>query len=124
MLNFNQLKRNRNLVNDIDWSMTPDKAVDMYLEWGSGWTRGHEFVSYQNQESVYFVVYDWETPPQVTLVKRTHEGAEDIAKMTVPKDLFDHAVKEDGYRPGIGVHPLSKPLKDWVCKAIDSTYFS
>ncbi|MBU0480029.1 MAG: hypothetical protein KKG47_02890 [Proteobacteria bacterium] len=121
MLSAEELKANRSLVNEIDWSMTPEKAIEMYLEWGTGWIRGHDFVSSQDQESIYFVLYDWEeNPTVVTLVRRTVEGAEDIAKVEVPADLFHEASREDGYRPGVGVHALNQPLKEWVCESLGS----
>ena len=45
MLSLAELRKNRTLVNSIDWAMTPEKAVEMYLEWGTGWIRGNDFVS-------------------------------------------------------------------------------
>jgi hypothetical protein len=121
MLSEKELKANRRLVNEIDWDMTPEKAIEMYLEWGTGWIRGNDFVSSQDQESIYFVLYDWEeNPTVVTLVKRTVEGAEDIAKLEVPADLFHQASDEDGYKPGVGVHPLNQPLKEWLCNSLDN----
>ena len=121
MLSEQELKANRRLVNEIDWSMTPEKAIEMYLEWGTGWIRGNDFVSSQDQESIYFVLYDWEEDPtQVTLVRRTVEGAEDIAKVEVPPELFIQAAKDDGYKPGVGVHPLNRQLKEWVCNSLGS----
>jgi len=105
MLNISELKENRKLVNEINWEMTPDKAIEMYLEWGTGWIRGHDFVSSSDQESVYFVLYDWEEdPPVVTLLRRSVEEVVEIAKIEVPANLFHQAAKEDGYRPGVGVH--------------------
>jgi len=118
MLNTEQLKADRHLVNRIDWTMTPEKAIEMYLEWGTGWIRGHDFVSYHGQESVYFVIYDWESP-QATLIRRTMKEAVEIAKVPVPLDLFRQASHEDGYRPGVGVHPINRPLREWLCKAVD-----
>jgi len=118
MLNQEQLHADRELVNKIDWSMTPEKAVDMYLEWGAGWTRGHDFVSSPNQESVYFVLFDWEQPPQATLLCRNMRGALEVAKVTVPESLFRQAVHEDGYRPGVGVHALNRELKEWLRQTI------
>jgi hypothetical protein len=115
MLNLTELRKNRTLVNNIDWAMTPEKAVEMYLEWGTGWVRGNDFVSSSDDESYYFVIYDWETePPLVTLVHRTLEGAEELAKIEVPKELFDAACKEDGKRPGGTVHRLNRGLQDWL----------
>lgn len=99
--------------------MTPEKAVEMYLEWGSGWTRGNDFVASADDESYYFVLFDWETdPPVVTLLHRTLEGAEELAKVEVPKELFDAACLEDGMRPGGTVHRLNRKLKEWVNELI------
>ena len=119
MLTFEELKADRILVNKIDWDMTPEKAIEMYLEWGTGWVRGNDFVSTMGQASIYFVLYDWLTPPRVTLIRRTTAGAEEIAEVEVPEDLFMKAWKEDGDRPGVGVHSLNHALKEWVCGAID-----
>lgn len=120
MLNLSELKQNRELVNKIDWRMTPEKAVEMYLEWGTGWIRGNDFVSSQDDESVYFVLFDWEDDPaMVTLIRRTVEGAEELAKLEVPRDLFEASWLEDGKRPGGTVHPLNQSLKEWVNDAIN-----
>ena len=119
MLNMHELQKDRNLVNSIDWAMTPEKAVEMYLEWGSGWTRGNDFVSSAHDESFYFVIFDWEIePPVVTLVHRTLAGADELAKIEVPRELFDASCAEDGIRPGGTVHPLNRKLKEWVNEII------
>ncbi len=120
MLSVTELQKDRTLVNNIDWAMTPEKAVEMYLEWGSGWTRGNDFVSSAHDESFYFVIFDWETePPVVTLLHRTLEGAEELAKIEVPRELFDASCREDGMRPGGTVHRLNRKLKEWVNGLID-----
>ncbi len=121
MLSLAELRKNRTLVNSIDWAMTPEKAVEMYLEWGTGWIRGNDFVSSADDESYYFVIFDWETePPVVTLIHRTLEGAEELAKIEVPKELFDAACKEDGIKPGGGtVHRLNRSLQDWLNARIE-----
>ena len=119
MLSLAELRKNRTLVNNIDWAMTPEKAVEMFLEWGTGWIRGNDFVSSSDDESFYFVIYDWETePPRVTLLHRTLEGAEELAKIEVPKELFEASCKEDGKRPGGTVHRLNRSLKDWLNERI------
>ena len=121
MMNLEQLKRDRKLVNSVDWGMTPEKAVEMYLEWGTGWVRGNDFVHGKHDVSIYFVVYDWEEPPQATLIRRTVDGADEIAKIHVPADLFQRACDEDGYSPGVGVHPLNWELKEWLCSAVGAS---
>lgn len=119
MLNLQELRAEKDVVNSIDWTMTPEKAIEMYLEWGTGWVRGNDFVSYEGQESVYFVLYDWETePPVVTLLRRTTAGAEEIAKVEVPAELFEKAWRDDGYSPGVGVHSINDELKHWLSEAV------
>ncbi|MGV1097927.1 DVU0772 family protein [Thiovibrio sp. JS02] len=115
MLSVAELKKDEELLNKIDWGMTPEKAVEMYLEWGTGWSRGNDFVSSANDESVYFVLFDWEDePPLATLIRRTMEGAEEMAKVEVPRALFEQACREDGKRFGGTVRPLNQALKEWV----------
>ena len=118
MMTLEEIKSNRDLLNKIDWNMTPEKAVEMYLEWGTGWVRGNDFVSHDNSESFYFVLFDWEEPHAVTLIHRTMDGAEELAKIKVPEELFQQAWHEDGIRPGGSVHRLNRELQEWVCKTI------
>ncbi len=117
MLSVEELKSNRPLLNEVDWDMTPEKAIEMYLEWGSGWTRGNDFVASASAESLYFVIFDWEEP-QVTLIKRTMEGAEELAKVPVPQTLFDEAWREDGLVPGGSVHRINQNLKEYLAKTL------
>lgn len=113
MMTLNELKKNKDLINSIDWIITPEKAGVMYLEWGLGLTRGNDFVKY-NDESLYFVILDWETKPQVTLIKRNTKKIVELAKIPVPKDLFQEACEEAGNKPGGKVHPLNNTLKQWL----------
>ncbi len=116
-----ELRKERDLVNKIDWTMTPEKAIDMYLEWGAGWTRGNEFARSGEEESIYFVIYDWERPPMVTLLRRNSKEVEEIAKVEVPEDLIKASIEEAGLRPGVGVYPLNRALKEWLSKELDCT---
>ena len=122
MLTVDELKQDRELVNSIDWEMTPEKAVDMYLEWGAGWVRGNDFVSSDDDESVYFVLYDWEKPPQATLIRRTVKEVVELAKIPVPEHLFIEACEEDGKRPGGTVHRLNKSLIEWLTEKINGAW--
>ncbi|WP_417913191.1 DVU0772 family protein [Candidatus Electronema sp. TJ] len=115
MLNLAEIRQNRTLANSIDWAMTPEKAIEMYLEWGTGWIRGNDFVSSASDESYYFVIYDWEKePPLVTLLHRTVAGAEELAKIEVPRELFEASCKEGGIKPGGTVQRLNRDLQEWL----------
>ncbi|GLI35515.1 DVU0772 family protein [Desulforhabdus amnigena] len=118
MLNLEELKSRRDLVDRFDWEMTPETAVETYLEWGTGWARKDSFVRHAEQESYYFVIYDWEEPLQVTLVRIDTQNSEDIAKIQAPRELIERAINEAGRKPGVGVYAINDELKDWLKKAL------
>jgi hypothetical protein len=114
-----ELSNHREIIDQLDWEMTPEKAVETYLEWGTGWARKDDFVRYIGQESYYFVVYDWEKPLRVTLVQRDMKEMDEIAKINAPRELIEGAIRESGYKPGVGVHAINEPLKHWLKKALN-----
>jgi len=114
MWGLEALKGHREVIDRIDWEMTPEKAVETYLEWGTGWSRKDDFVKYSGQESLYFVIYDWEKPPQVTLIQRDMREANEIAKIEAPAELIRKAVDEGGRKPGVGVYSITDELKLWL----------
>jgi hypothetical protein len=114
MLGLEELKSQRQLLDAIDWEMTPEKAVETYLEWGTGWSRKGDFVQYRAQESLYFAIYDWEKPPQVTLIRRTMRDMEELAKIEAPEQLIRQAVDEGGHKPGVGVVAITEALREWL----------
>ena len=118
MLGFEELKARREILDRIDWDMTPEKAVEAYLEWGTGWSRKGESVQYAGQESLYFVIYEWEKPAQVTLIRRTSKEAEEMAKIEVPEELVQKTVEAAGRKPGVGVYAVCDELQVWLKSAL------
>lgn len=114
MWGLEELKAHKAIVDEIDLEMTPEKAVETFLEWGTGWSRKEDYVRFVGQQSYYFVVYAWETPPQVTLLRHDAQGSEEIAKLEAPGELVLECVDEGGRKPGVGVYALNEPLKDWL----------
>jgi len=37
MMRLEDIRDNEDLLNAIDWDMTPEEAVRLYLEWGNNW---------------------------------------------------------------------------------------
>ncbi len=37
MMQLEDIRDNEDLLNAIDWDMTPEEAVRLYLEWGNNW---------------------------------------------------------------------------------------
>lgn len=118
MWDLEALKEHRDIIDQIDWSMTPEKAVETYLEWGTGWARKDDFVRYPDQESYYFVIYDWEDPLRLTLLKRNSQEAIEIAKISAPSELIVKSIKEAGTKPGVGVCALNDELIEWARKTL------
>lgn len=97
----------------IDWDMTPEDAIVMYLEWGNNWLRGERNpVRSKNEVSHYFVLSTWGDVPVVTLVRRSSEGSEELAELPVPEELKGHVRDETGMIKGVfGVTPQ---LRSWL----------
>jgi hypothetical protein len=112
-----ELRKDRKLVNDIDWEMTPDMAVRMYLEWGNIWARGEDrrhVVRSKSDYSVYFVVYCWDRPYYIYLIKRNSEEAVELAKIELP-EMFEKPVCLHK-----GVYAVEGELKDWLRKELNA----
>lgn len=118
MWGLEELKEHREIVDQIDWEMTPEKAVETYLEWGTGWSRKDDFVRHAGQEALYFAIYAWEQPPQVTLIRRSMLEAVEIAKIHAPEELIRNAVDEAGRKPGVGVYAITEELEQWLRAAL------
>ena len=59
MKQLNEIKSDKSLLNAIDWEMTPEEAVRLYLEWGNNWARGNYVIRSKDDVSHYFVVNTW-----------------------------------------------------------------
>jgi hypothetical protein len=114
MWELEELKLHKEILDQIDFEMTPEKAVETYLEWGTSWSRKDDCARYVGQESYYFVIYAWEAPLQVTLLKHNSQGSEEITKLVAPSDLVRKCIDEGGRKPGVGVYALNEPLKSWL----------
>ncbi len=110
----------RNFKNlDIDWNMTPEDAVTLYLEWGNNsWLTNHQPVRSKNDYSNYFVVDTWDGAPEVRLVRRNSDGYEDLAVQRLPRELENSFRKEFGCLRGV-FHPTEE-IKSWLREQIEN----
>lgn len=44
-MNLEDIRKNLDLVNALDWDMPPEEAITLYLEWGNNWSRGTTITS-------------------------------------------------------------------------------
>lgn len=87
---------------DIDWNLTPEHAVTMYLEWGNNdWHAEYPPVRSKDDYSHYFVVDTWQRKPVIRLVRRNSEAAVDLVEVPLPEALYDEFSREYGNLKGI-----------------------
>jgi len=112
MLNLDDLKKDTKLINAINWEMTPEEAIRLYLEWGNNWTRGNYVIRSKNDVAHYFAISTWKNPPIIYLIRRNSEEAVDLAEITMPDDLKEHFLESVGHNKG--VYTLTDKLRDWL----------
>lgn len=102
----------------IDWTLTPEHAVSMYLEWGNNDWRNSEHppVRSKNDISIYFVVDTWGEHPVVRLVRRNSEDAVDLMTLEMPEEL-EQAWRAE-YKTLRGIFEPTDEIKQWLRKAM------
>ncbi|MEG1609588.1 MAG: hypothetical protein RR014_01760 [Bilophila sp.] len=101
----------------IDWNLTPEMAVTLYLEWGNNdWHAEHPPVRSRTDVATYFVVDAWQEPLQVRLVRRNSESADDLVIVPLPEALEKVFRAEYGSLKGV-FEPLPE-IKAWLKKEL------
>ena len=117
MLTLEEIKKDTELVNAIDWSMTPEEAVRLYLEWGNNWARGNYVIRSKDDVSYYFVINTWEKIPVIYLIRRNSEQADELAKINLPDRLKDRFLNSIGHNKG--VYAIDNEIKIWLKSQLD-----
>ena len=115
MMVLDDIRNNLAITNQIDWAMTPEEAVTLYLEWGNNWTHG-KLVKSKDDVSYYFVIYAWDEQPKVIFIRRNSEEAVDLASINIPEDLGNRFMESIGFHKG--VYALSEEVKSWLKKEL------
>ncbi len=98
---------------NIDWNLSPEQAVTLYLEWGNNdWHAEHPPVRSKEDVAHYFVLDNWGDEPVVRLVRRNSEQAEDLATLRLPQELLPQVKEELAGLRGISMPP--EFVKDWL----------
>jgi hypothetical protein len=116
MMGLEEIRENREIVNLVDWEMTPEEAVVLYLEWGNNWSHGKNLIRSKEDVSYYFMVNAWDDPPRIYLIRRNSEEAVELAVIDMPEALKDRFLETVGYNRG--VYALSDDLKAWLEKEL------
>jgi hypothetical protein len=98
---------------DIDWSMTPEAAVTMYLEWGNNsWHAAHRPVTSKADTSTYFVVYAWDETPRLMLIRRNSEEARELLDVELPTTIGKNFLESVSHLKG--VYPPNAEVRAWI----------
>jgi hypothetical protein len=111
MINLEDIKKDRELVDAIDWNMTPEEAITLYLEWGNNWSHGR-MVKSRDDVSHYFVINSWETPPQILFIRRSSDGADELAHIDMPDEIREDFLASVHHTKG--VWGLTEEVRDWL----------
>ena len=112
MMALEDLKRKQELIDSIDWEMTPEEAVRLYLEWGNNWSRGYNMVRSKNDVAHYFVLNTWEETPVIYLVRGTSEGSIELAKIEMPGKLREQVKRN--IHSHKGVYAVQDEVREWL----------
>ncbi len=113
MMTLEELRNNQDVIDVIDWNMTPEEAVRLYLEWGNNWARGDGYViASKSDYTTYFVVNCWSKPYYIYLIRRNSDEALELAQFELPKQ-FERDVCELK-----GVYALDDDTKAWLKKEL------
>jgi len=118
MMKLKDLKQNSDLLNAIDWAMTPEEAVRLYLEWGNNWAGGNYVIRSKEDVTHYFVVNTWGETPIIYLIRRNSEEAVELAKIVMPEAIKTHFLEANGNFKG--VYAVDGKVKNWLKKQLTS----
>jgi len=116
-MRLEDIKVNSDLVNAIDWDMTPEEAVRLYLEWGNNWVRGNYVIRSKDDVSHYFVVNTWKANPVIYLIRRNSDEAVELAEIEMPAGLKQRYLRDNGAHKG--VYAIEGEVKNWLKTELD-----
>lgn len=116
-MKLNEIKTDYNLINSVDWDMTPEEAIALHLEWGPLRSQSYYNSRDNDNETVYFVINTWKQPPILTLVRRKGFDSEELGHFGLPKKLESEFMKGIGkYK---GVYAVEGKVRDWLKKELE-----
>ncbi|MBT3177380.1 MAG: hypothetical protein HOG03_03510 [Desulfobacula sp.] len=116
-MRLNDIKHNWDLVNSVDWEMTPEEAIALHLEWGPLRSQAYYNSRDNDNETVYFVINTWKKPPILTLVRRKGFDSEELGNFRLPKKLETKFLEGIGQYKG--VYAVEGEVRDWIRKELE-----
>ncbi len=119
MMELNELRQKSEFTNVIDWDMTPEEAVTLYLEWGNNPANGKRRIRSKDDVSFYFIVDTWQDPARIFLVRRNSEEAVELASIEMPVDMKDRFLESVAHLKG--VYPVNEEIRAWLEEELYNT---
>ncbi len=116
-MNLYEIKINHDLINSVDWEMTPEEAIALHLEWGPLRSQKYYNSRDNDNETVYFIINTWNNPPNLTLVRRKGFDSEELGNFSLPKNLEREFMLETGRNKG--VYAVDGKVRDWLKKELE-----
>ncbi len=110
-MKLEDIRNNLNLLNDIDWDITPEMAVTLYLEWGNNPALGKNIVRSKKDFSTYFVINTWHETV-IYLIRRNSEDGVELATIKMPKGIETRFLESIGHNKG--VYSIEGEVKGWL----------
>jgi hypothetical protein len=112
MMGLEEIRSQSDLVDAIDWEMTPEEAVRLYLEWGNNWARSNYVIRSKQDVAHYFVINTWGQKPIIYLIRRNSEEALELAAFEMPADLEQRFLDSVGHHKGVWA--VEGEVRDWL----------
>jgi hypothetical protein len=119
MMTLEELRNHDEYTSVIDWDMTPEEAVTLYLEWGNNWANGKRRIRSKDDVSFYFIVNTWEDPAKIYFIRRNSEEAVELAVIDMPEDLRQRFLESVSHHKG--VYPVNEEIRAWLEQVLYET---
>lgn len=110
MLTLEELKSKPEILQRIDWELTPQEAFEAYQVKSVGsWKHRHL------PEVFHFYLDLWKGEAKVFLMRRSLKSAEDVAEISVPPEVVATCLRKHvGERKVRGQYPIDDAIRDWI----------
>jgi hypothetical protein len=111
MMDLTTLREHPEILERIEWDLTPQEAVEMF----DHRARGREDrlrVRDSAEKRYFFCVDNWLEKPRLVLKERSIKEARVVAEIRAPENLLSACVQSYGNRKGL--FPLGQALMTWL----------
>ncbi len=114
MAMFHRIKVGDQVINSIDWEMTPELTFGTYESWG-----GVERVRNNAERIYYFFIDNWGEKPKLCLMERGVKHARIIAEIHAPGELVASCVKGQGEAAFYDrTFAINEQIRKWLVKHV------